>query len=210
MKSADALPRRAGARDAAHRAHAGEARDGCRAAARPRRSSCGTRHPTAKSGTRRWRSSRCGRCAATRRWWTSSSTWCGRGSGGTTPTSSRIASPSCTTSDPTRRLTLVRRWARDDDFWIRRIAILSQLGRGARLDPQLLTDVIAPNLADPEFFIRKAIGWALREYARVDPGLGARLRLDARAQPAEPARGAQAPALRIALIRATTWRVPCD
>ena len=32
-----------------------------------------------------------------------------------------------------------------------------------------------PNLADPEFFIRKAIGWALREYARVDAGLGARI-----------------------------------
>ena len=33
----------------------------------------------------------------------------------------------------------------------------------------LLAEVIAPNLADREFFIRKAIGWALREYARVDP-----------------------------------------
>jgi 3-methyladenine DNA glycosylase AlkD len=64
---------------------------------------------------------------------------------------------------------LCRRWSRDSDFWIRRLAILSQLGRGARLDPRLLADVIAPNLADPEFFIRKAVGWALREYARVDP-----------------------------------------
>ena len=105
---------------------------------------------------------------------------------------------------------LVRRWSRDDDFWIRRIAILSQLGRGARLDPELLADVIAPNLADPEFFVRKAIGWALREYARVDSGLGPRLRPDPRAEPAQQARGAQAPALRLALIRATTWRVPCD
>jgi 3-methyladenine DNA glycosylase AlkD len=33
----------------------------------------------------------------------------------------------------------------------------------------LLTDVIVPNLADREFFIRKAIGWALRQYARTDP-----------------------------------------
>ena len=70
---------------------------------------------------------------------------------------------------PDETAELVRRWARDDDFWIRRIAILSQLGRGARLDPQLLYDVIVPNIADGEFFIRKAIGWALREYARVDP-----------------------------------------
>lgn len=64
---------------------------------------------------------------------------------------------------------LARRWAEDDDFWIRRIAILSQLGRRDRVDPLLLTDVIEPNLDDREFFIRKAIGWALREYARVRP-----------------------------------------
>ena len=64
---------------------------------------------------------------------------------------------------------LARAWAHDDDLWIRRIAILSQLGRGDRVDPDLLADTIAPNLADPEFFLGKAIGWALREYARVAP-----------------------------------------
>ena len=69
---------------------------------------------------------------------------------------------------PAPTAAVVRRWARDDDFCIRRTAILSQLGRGARLDPQLMADTIIPNLGDPEFFIRKAIGWALREYARVD------------------------------------------
>ncbi|MFF2485278.1 DNA alkylation repair protein [Microbacterium sp. NPDC058062] len=42
-------------------------------------------------------------------------------------------------------------------------------GRGDRVDPDLLADTIEPNLADPEFFLRKAIGWALREYARVAP-----------------------------------------
>ncbi|WP_345802573.1 DNA alkylation repair protein [Microbacterium sp. AZCO] len=64
---------------------------------------------------------------------------------------------------------LLRRWSCDDDFWIRRVAIISQLGRRDRVDPVLLTDVIEPNTADREFFIRKAIGWALREYARVQP-----------------------------------------
>lgn len=64
---------------------------------------------------------------------------------------------------------VLRRWSRDDDFWLRRVAIIAQLGRGGRLDRQLLEDVIEPNLADREFFIRKAIGWALREYARVEP-----------------------------------------
>jgi 3-methyladenine DNA glycosylase AlkD len=64
---------------------------------------------------------------------------------------------------------LVRQWARDEDMWIRRIAILSQLGRRDRLDRSLLADVITPNAQDREFFIRKAIGWALRDHARADP-----------------------------------------
>jgi len=65
---------------------------------------------------------------------------------------------------------LVRRWAGDDFLWIRRLAILSQLGRQDRIDRELLAEVIEPNRADPEFFIRKAIGWALREVSYVDPG----------------------------------------
>jgi 3-methyladenine DNA glycosylase AlkD len=64
---------------------------------------------------------------------------------------------------------LARTWARDDDMWIRRISILSQLGRGAHVDTAVLTDTITPNIDDREFFVRKAIGWALREYARIDP-----------------------------------------
>lgn len=64
---------------------------------------------------------------------------------------------------------LVRAWAVDDFLWVRRLAILSQLGRKERIDLDLLADVIEPNRADPEFFIRKAIGWALREVAYVDP-----------------------------------------
>lgn len=63
----------------------------------------------------------------------------------------------------------IRAWARDEDFWVRRIAILSQLTRRSGFDVQLFTDVVGPNLADGEFFIRKAIGWALRDRARVDP-----------------------------------------
>ena len=61
-------------------------------------------------------------------------------------------------------------WSTDPDFWIRRAAITSQLGARAATDPALLAAVIEPNLADPEFFIRKAIGWALRDYAATDPG----------------------------------------
>jgi 3-methyladenine DNA glycosylase AlkD len=63
----------------------------------------------------------------------------------------------------------VRRWAAASDMWLRRLAIISQLGRRDRVDRALLVDVIEPNLADPEFFIRKAVGWALRDLARIDP-----------------------------------------
>lgn len=73
-------------------------------------------------------------------------------------------------AEPERTAALVRRWSIDEDFWMRRLAVLSQLGRGARLDADLLAELIEPNLSDREFFVRKAIGWALREYARVAPG----------------------------------------
>ncbi|KXO93885.1 DNA alkylation repair protein [Tsukamurella pseudospumae] len=64
---------------------------------------------------------------------------------------------------------VVRAWSRGEDLWLRRLAIISQLGRKDRLDTDLLTDVIEPALASSEFFLRKAIGWALREHAKTDP-----------------------------------------
>jgi 3-methyladenine DNA glycosylase AlkD len=63
----------------------------------------------------------------------------------------------------------LRRWSKDPDLWIRRAAITAQLGAKSATDPALLAEVIDANLADPEFFIRKAIGWALRDYAATDP-----------------------------------------
>ena len=64
---------------------------------------------------------------------------------------------------------VLRRWSTDADLWIRRAAITAQLGAKSETDPALLAAVIEPNLADPEFFIRKAIGWALRDFAATDP-----------------------------------------
>ncbi len=64
---------------------------------------------------------------------------------------------------------VLRGWSTDPDFWIRRAAITAQLGAKSATDTGLLADVIEPNLADPEFFIRKAIGWALRDYSATDP-----------------------------------------
>jgi 3-methyladenine DNA glycosylase AlkD len=67
---------------------------------------------------------------------------------------------------------VVRRWAHADDLWLRRTAILAQLGAKAQTDTCLLEDCITANLIDSpyggEFFVRKAIGWALRDYARTD------------------------------------------
>lgn len=60
-------------------------------------------------------------------------------------------------------------WSTDADFWIRRAAITAQLKAKDQTDRRLLRAVLEPNLADPEFFIRKAIGWALREFGKTDP-----------------------------------------
>ena len=60
-------------------------------------------------------------------------------------------------------------WAVADDLWLRRSAIISQLGAKADTDLALLAAVLTPNLADRRFFVAKAIGWALRQYAYVDP-----------------------------------------
>lgn len=70
---------------------------------------------------------------------------------------------------PAEMAPLLRAWSRDDDFWVRRASIISQLGRRDATDRELLTAVIEPNLADAEFFVRKAIGWALRELGKTDP-----------------------------------------
>jgi 3-methyladenine DNA glycosylase AlkD len=72
-------------------------------------------------------------------------------------------------ADPARVARLMRRWAKDRDMWKRRAAIICQLRRKRDTDLALLYDCIEPNLADGEFFIRKAIGWALRQYAWTDP-----------------------------------------
>jgi 3-methyladenine DNA glycosylase AlkD len=65
------------------------------------------------------------------------------------------------------RPTLVR-WATDPDMWLRRTSIICQLGAKKSIDLDLLSACIEPNLNDREFFVRKAIGWALRQHAWTD------------------------------------------
>jgi 3-methyladenine DNA glycosylase AlkD len=64
---------------------------------------------------------------------------------------------------------VVRGWAVDDDVWLRRTSVISQLTFRERTDRDLLRHTIEANLDDPSFWLRKAIGWALRQYARTDP-----------------------------------------
>jgi 3-methyladenine DNA glycosylase AlkD len=64
---------------------------------------------------------------------------------------------------------VMRDWAVHDDLWVRRTAVLSQLRHREMTDRELLHDVIEVNVTDPSFWLRKAIGWALREFAGTDP-----------------------------------------
>lgn len=63
----------------------------------------------------------------------------------------------------------MRAWAHGTNLWKRRTAILCQLRFKAKTDLPLLYGCIEPAIDSSEFFLRKAIGWALREYAKVDP-----------------------------------------
>jgi len=64
---------------------------------------------------------------------------------------------------------ILRGWAVSDDIWKRRSAMLAQLGFKQDTDLVLLYDCLRPSLERPEFFLRKAIGWALRQHAWTDP-----------------------------------------
>jgi 3-methyladenine DNA glycosylase AlkD len=59
-------------------------------------------------------------------------------------------------------------WSHDENPWKRRASILCQNRLTHRTDLDLLQACIAPSLGSREFFLRKAIGWALRQYARTD------------------------------------------
>ena len=70
---------------------------------------------------------------------------------------------------PEQRRTMDR-WLAGDDLWLARTAILHQLGSKADTDQEWLFDACRRRAGDADFFIRKAIGWALRTYSYVDPG----------------------------------------
>jgi 3-methyladenine DNA glycosylase AlkD len=63
----------------------------------------------------------------------------------------------------------MRDWSTDKDLWKRRVSIICQISFKKDTDLDLLYANIEPNLPERNFFIRKAIGWALRSYAWTDP-----------------------------------------
>ena len=60
-------------------------------------------------------------------------------------------------------------WSKDSNIWLKRVAILHQLSLKEKVDKQILERILVGNLGDSEFFINKAIGWALRDYSKYNP-----------------------------------------
>ncbi|MBC8366575.1 DNA alkylation repair protein [bacterium] len=71
--------------------------------------------------------------------------------------------------EPDRVWPTMDAWIEDEDFWLRRTAILCQLGFKKETDHRRLFDYCLRRADETEFFIRKAIGWALRDYSYAEP-----------------------------------------
>ncbi len=70
---------------------------------------------------------------------------------------------------PDVREKYLKKWRKSDNFWLRRTTLLFQLGYKKETDFDLLCELVKENLGSDEFFINKAIGWALRQYAHTNP-----------------------------------------
>ncbi len=62
----------------------------------------------------------------------------------------------------------LKTWIRDQNLWIRRTALLTQLQYKRDTDFELLSELILQVADEKEFFIRKAVGWTLRQYSYTD------------------------------------------
>jgi len=67
------------------------------------------------------------------------------------------------------RRPVIERWLTSGNLWLERTAIIHQLGYKQATDEAFLFDACLTHAASTEFFHRKAIGWALRQYAKVSP-----------------------------------------
>ncbi|MFN3951193.1 MAG: DNA alkylation repair protein [Thermaurantimonas sp.] len=68
-----------------------------------------------------------------------------------------------------KQISIAGRWAESDHIWLRRTAILHQIRYRSDTDFELLTHLILQSAHIKNFFIQKAIGWALREYSKTNP-----------------------------------------
>jgi 3-methyladenine DNA glycosylase AlkD len=84
----------------------------------------------------------------------------------------KVAAP-LVEADPEAAAATLERWSRDEDFWIRRSSLLAQLPalRAGGGDFELFASLAARMVEENEFFIRKAIGWVLRDVSRKRPDL---------------------------------------
>ena len=64
---------------------------------------------------------------------------------------------------------IILQWSLSDNIWLRRVAIDHQLLRKEKTNAQLMEKILLHNLNQAEFFINKAIGWALRDYSKTNP-----------------------------------------
>ena len=72
-------------------------------------------------------------------------------------------------AEPSVLKPIMLKWSVDADRWRRRTSVICQLASKRETDTDLLTACIEANVDDRDFFLRKGIGWALREYAKTDP-----------------------------------------
>jgi len=70
---------------------------------------------------------------------------------------------------PELRYQYINAWKHSDNMWLRRVCIIHQLGYKHDTDTDMLTEMIYLNHQSGEFFLQKAIGWALRQYAKYNP-----------------------------------------
>jgi 3-methyladenine DNA glycosylase AlkD len=84
----------------------------------------------------------------------------------------KVAAP-LVEADPVGTSVVLERWARDDDFWIRRASMLAQLPalRAGAGNFELFSSIASAMVGEKEFFVRKAIGWVLRDVSKKRPQL---------------------------------------
>lgn len=63
----------------------------------------------------------------------------------------------------------IETWIDDEVMWLRRTSLISPIKHKAETDHKMLFDHCLRRAHEKEFFIRKAIGWTLREYAKTEP-----------------------------------------